>query len=93
MRVQLSYGISSMQRICIYREDLLPFNLFLFLGFVRSPEKSSIIHELSVEDDMLCRRAVGRIPHCLASVTSFLFSAMLHRKPGICTDNPLVPDD
>ena len=42
---------------------------------------------------MLCRRAVGRIPHCLASITSFLFSVLSHRKPGACTDNTLVSDD
>jgi len=64
-----------------------PGSLFLVPG--RSP-KSCIIQTRSVENDMLCRRAVGRIPHCLASATNILFSAISH---GVRTDGELLVDD
>ena len=50
-----------------------PDNLFLVPG--RSP-KSCIIQTRSVENDILCWRAVTRIPYFLASATSLLLSAI-----------------
>ena len=74
--------------MCVYLRGLPPpGNLFLVPG--RSP-KSCIIQTRNVENDMLCLRAVGRIPHCLASATNILFSAISH---GVRTDGELLVDD
>ena len=74
----------------MHLKDFPRFNIFSSFVIARSPQKSSIIHPCSVEDDMLYRRAVEQIPHFLASATNTLFSSLSHRKPGIRTDSAPV---